>query len=264
MARRLAATAGRLVLALSAMAGLWAMAGLSVLAVAPVSRAQAALGYPGVLENDTPPTVGGDVEVGGAAVAAPGNWSGQGPISYAYQWQDCNPACASIPGATAPAYTPTAADLAARLAVIVTASNQTTSYAVASAPSTAVAPAEAQVQASLLSQLTPHDPTLAVAIGVQTRRGYRLAFDAPVTGRVTVDWYLGTHVPLPVDRAGLVLVAGGSARIRQLGPGVVAVKASARGRKLVKRSRSLKLTAVATVVPTQSLAVSAIAPFTLT
>jgi hypothetical protein len=249
---------------LSVLAALSLPAVLPLLAVLPVSSARAAVGYPGVLENDIPPTVGGDVEVGGAAVASPGDWSGQGPISYTYQWQDCNPGCASIPGATAPTYTPTAADLAARLVVIVTAGNLTTSYAVASAPSTAVAPAEAEVQASLLGQLMPHDPTLAVAIGVQTRRGYRLAFDAPVTGRVTVDWYLGTHVPLPVDRRGLVLMAGGSARIRRLGPGVVQIKATARGRKLVKRSRSLTLTAVATVVPTQSLAVSAIAPFGLT
>lgn len=130
------------------MAGLSLPAVLPLLAVLPVSSARAAVGYPGVLENDIPPTVGGDVEVGGAAVASPGDWSGQGPISYTYQW--------------------------------------------------------------------------------------------------------------------LVLMAGGSARIRRLGPGVVQIKATARGRKLVKRSRSLTLTAVATVVPTQSLAVSAIAPFGLT
>jgi hypothetical protein len=248
---------------LAAIAGMSLLVGLSVLAVARVGSARAAVGYPGVLENDGSPIVAGDVEVGGAAVASAGDWSGQGPISYAYQWQDCNPACASIPGATGPTYTPTAADLAARLVVIVTASNQTTSYAVASAPSAPVAPGQAQVQASLLAQLMPHEPTLAVAIGVQTRRGYRLALDAPVTGRVTVDWYLGTHVPLPVDRRALVLVAGGSARIRHLGPAAVQIKATARGRKLVKRSRSLKLTAVASVVPTQSMAVSAIVPFKL-
>jgi hypothetical protein len=239
------------------------LAGLAAFAVVPAAGARAA-GYPGLLENDAPPTVGGDVETGGMALASPGDWSGVGPISYAYQWQVCTSACASIPGATGPTYTPTAADLAARLVVLVTASNQAMSYTVASAPSSPVAPAEADVQASLLGQLMPHDPTLAVAIGVQTRRGYRLAFDASVTGRVTVDWYLGTHLPLPVDRRGLVLVAAGSTQIRQLGSGAVQIKTTARGRTLVKRSRSLKLTAVATVIPTQSMTVSASVPFTLT
>ncbi len=256
MVKRLAAMAGLAVLA--------ALAVALVLAVLPAAGAEAAVGYPGVLENDAPPTVAGDVEVGGTAVASAGNWSGEGPISFAYQWQDCSPACASIPGATAPTYTPTAADLGARLVVVVTAGNQTTSYVVSSAPSSAVAAAEAQVQASLQGQLTPHDSTLAVAIGLQTRRGYRLTFDVPVNGRATVDWYLGTHLPLPADQRGLVLVASGSARVRQLVPSVVQIKTTPRGRKLVKRSRSLTLTAVATVVPNESIAVSAIAPFTLT
>jgi len=49
------------------MAGLSVLAALPavlpLLAVLPVSSARAAVGYPGVLENDIPPTVGGDVEV---------------------------------------------------------------------------------------------------------------------------------------------------------------------------------------------------------
>jgi hypothetical protein len=64
---------------LSVLAALPLPAVLPLLAVLPVSSARAAVGYPGVLENDIPPTVGGDVEVGGAAVASPGDWSGQGP-----------------------------------------------------------------------------------------------------------------------------------------------------------------------------------------
>jgi hypothetical protein len=240
-----------------------ALAVLSVLAVAPAG-ASAATGYPGVLENDVSPAISGDVALGGTALASPGDWSGQGPIAYAYQWEDCNPTCASIPGATASTYAPAAADLGARLVVIVTASNASTSYAVASTASVAVAPASEQVQASLSGQLIPHDQTLAVAIGLQTRRGYRLAFDAPVTGVVTVDWYLGAHAQLPADHHGLVLVASGSTRIGRLGPSGVQIRTTARGRRLVERSRSLQLTALATLVPTESPAVSALAPFQLT
>jgi hypothetical protein len=245
-----------------------AFAVLAVLAAAPVSAAAAPVsgagGYPGVLENDAFPALSGDVAVGGTVVASPGGWSGQGPISYAYQWQDCNPSCVSIPGATASTYAPGAADLGERLVVIVTASNASTSYAAMSLPSSPAAPPVAQVQASLSGQLLPHDTTLAVAIGLQTTRGYRLAFTSQVTGVVTVKWYLGARSQLPADRQSLVLVASGSSRIAALGPTAVPIRTTARGRTLVKRSRALRLTAVATLVPSQSPAVSALAAFTLT
>lgn len=245
-----------------------ALAVLALLAAAPVSGAAApasgAGGDPGGLENDASPALSGDVAVGGTVVASPGAWSGQGPISYAYQWLDCNSSCVSISGATASTYTPAAADLGKRLVVVVTAGNATTSYAAMSLPSSAVAPPVEQVQASLSGQLMPHDQTLAVAIGLQTQRGYRLTFTAPVTGVVTVDWYLGAYAQLPADRHALVLVAVGSSRIGRPGPSAIQIRATARGRKLVKRSRVLQLTALATLVPTQSLPVSATAAFELT
>ncbi len=147
--------------------------------------------------------------------------------------------------------------------MIVTASNSSVSYTVSSGPSAPVAPVAGELQAALVSQLMPRDPTLAVAIGVQTRRGYPLAFDAPVTGRVTVDWYQGRHPGLVAPVRGLTLVATGSTGVRQLGPTAIAVKATARGHRLIKRRRRLDLTAVATVAPTQSQPVSALATFTL-
>jgi hypothetical protein len=119
--------------------------------------------------------------------------------------------------------------LGGRLVVIVTASNASTSYAVASPASAAVAPRVEEVQASLTGQSMPHDRTLAVAIGLQTKRGYRLTIGAPVTGVVSVDWYLGTHSQLPADRGGLLLVAGGSSQIRRPGPSAVQIHATARG-----------------------------------
>lgn len=232
--------------------------------LAAVPASAAAAGYPGVLENDVAPTVGGDVAVGGAAVASPGEWSGQGPIAYAYQWVACSPsACATIPGATAAAYAPVAADQGSRLAVVVTASNPTVSYTVSSAASTVVAPSADQVRTALLGQLMPHDPTLAVAIGVQTKRGYRLAFEAPVTGRLTVDWYQGRHTQVPASGRRPTLVASANAAVRQTGPNAIQIRATPRGHALIKRSRSLALTAVATVTPAQSEAVSVLQDFTL-
>jgi hypothetical protein len=233
------------------------------LALAP-GVAMAWSGYPGVLENDVAPAIGGDVSVGGTAVASPGEWSGEAPIAFAYQWESCPAgACAPIPGATAATYAPGPADQGARLAVAVTASNAATTFTATSALSAPVAPPVAQVQASLLGQLVPRDRTLAVAIGVQTRRGYRLAFDAPVAGRLTVDWYQGRHSQVAPGAAGPTLVAKGSATLRQPGPNAVQIRTTARGRTLVKRSRRLALTAVAAITPAQSAAVSALAIFTL-
>jgi hypothetical protein len=233
-----------------------------MLAVAP-APAVATSGYPGVLENDDAPAVSGDVEVGGSAVASPGEWSGQGPIDYAYQWEECSTACAPIPGATAPAYTPADGDQGSRLAVVVTATNASASYTVSSGPSQAVAPAAEEVQAALVGQLMPHGPTLAVAIGVQTKRGYPLVFDAPVSGQVTVDWYQGRHPGLALPAHGLTMIATGSTRVRQTGPTAIQLKATARGHLLIKRKRSLDLTAVATITPIQSQPVSALTIFTL-
>jgi hypothetical protein len=132
-----------------------------------------------------------------------------------------------------------------------------------SATTIPVAPAAAQVQAALLGQLAPRDPTLSVAIGLSTRNGYRLPLDSPVAGRLTIDWYQGSHPLLPADRTGLRLVARGSATIRAAGPGAVSIKPTAHGRKLLERSRRITLTAVAGLAPEQSLAVSAVRVFTL-
>ena len=76
--------------------------------------------------NTSPPMIKGTAQQGQALTASPGVWSGTQPISYAYQWQDCDSAgahCTPISGATATTYVPTSADLGNTLRVSVTASN---------------------------------------------------------------------------------------------------------------------------------------------
>ena len=72
-----------------------------------------------------PPTVSGTPAVGQTVSATTGNWSNQ-PLSYSYQWQDCDPAgatCTDITSATASTYTATTSDVGHTLRVIVTAQN---------------------------------------------------------------------------------------------------------------------------------------------
>jgi hypothetical protein len=71
----------------------------------------------------------GTLQAGTALSGQPGAWSapaGAGAISYAYQWQDCDPEgnnCQAIPGAQAPGYTPAASDIGHTLRLLLTASD---------------------------------------------------------------------------------------------------------------------------------------------
>src|SRR5687768_10184215 len=74
------------------------------------------------------PSVTGIARQGERLVAATGTWSGSGTVSYRYQWYRCNALgarCASISGATAAGYRPTARDVGATLGVTVRASDST-------------------------------------------------------------------------------------------------------------------------------------------
>jgi len=68
------------------------------------------------------PLVLGSATAGHALTAFPGLWLGTS-ITYAYQWQRCNPGCSPITGATGSSYTVTTADRGARLRLAVTATN---------------------------------------------------------------------------------------------------------------------------------------------
>ena len=70
-----------------------------------------------------------------------GTWTND-PTAFTYQWLQCDAGasgCGQIPGATANAYVPTAADVGRRLSVVVTASNAGGHATVTSAPSSVVA-----------------------------------------------------------------------------------------------------------------------------
>ena len=87
------------------------------------------------------PTVSGTAQQGQTLTVGSGMWSGTQPINYAYQWQRCNSTggnCAPIAGATATAYTLTAADVGSTVEVAVTASNLAGSSTASSAATAVV------------------------------------------------------------------------------------------------------------------------------
>ena len=87
------------------------------------------------------PPVSGSPIVGERLSAGTGTWAGTPTIAYAYQWQRCNAhaaGCTNVPAATAQTYALTAADLNARLRVVVSAGNWTSSVSQAASSATVV------------------------------------------------------------------------------------------------------------------------------
>lgn len=113
--------------------------------VGPVAAAAADL------VSTVQPTVAGTVRQGGSIRATAGAWS-RTPASVSYAWLRCNPngrICAPVAGASADAYTATAADLGHALVAVVTATlggsrqsalSTTATAAAATAPSPAPSP----------------------------------------------------------------------------------------------------------------------------
>ena len=91
--------------------------------------------------NTAPPTITGTTTAGKVLAADPGSWSGWTPVSYSYQWQDCNSSggsCTNISGATASTYTLASSDVGDTIVVSVAASNSLGSSASASSSATGV------------------------------------------------------------------------------------------------------------------------------
>jgi hypothetical protein len=92
--------------------------------------------------NTTPPSITGTAQDGQTLTIDAGAWSGSSPISYAYQWEDCNTggsACAPIENATGSTHELTDGDIGSTLRVIVTATNADGSTEATSSPSAVVA-----------------------------------------------------------------------------------------------------------------------------
>ena len=93
----------------------------------------------------TPPSIlhPENATAGPTLTAQPGTWSAPseaGTVSYSYQWEACNPEgndCQAITGATAPTYTPAAAEAGHTLRVLVSAGNNDGSASLVSPTTTA-------------------------------------------------------------------------------------------------------------------------------
>jgi hypothetical protein len=106
--------------------------------------------------NTAPPAISGTPLLGTTLTATSGSWTGDAPITFAYQWRRCNDAgasCADISGATGAAWVVSAADVGFTLRVQVTAMNSAGSSVVQSAPTAKIT--------SSLGPVNTKEPTIS-------------------------------------------------------------------------------------------------------
>jgi hypothetical protein len=113
-------------------------AAIVTVALAGVAGAQQAKNPPTVRAL---PTIQGEAREGKTLTATRGEWGGQTPIRYAFQWRQCRAdgtACANIVGQTNSTYTVRAADVERTIRVRVTATNDDGSATSVSQPTPTV------------------------------------------------------------------------------------------------------------------------------
>lgn len=93
------------------------------------------------LQNVSVPLLSGTAQAGQPLTATSGSWTGQGTITYAYQWQRCDVSgkgCSDIEEATGTEYSLVEADISNRVRVVITADGAWGSAKVPSDPTSVV------------------------------------------------------------------------------------------------------------------------------
>lgn len=210
------------------------------------------LAYPSGPTNSSSPTISGSAIVGGRLTAGPGGWT-NGP-TFGYQWADCNSSgadCTAIAGANGPTYIVTSSDLGHTIRVLITATNSTGHASAVSAATNAVLASVGEITAVLDKSLTPSGNGSSINT-ILNNGGYVATFTAPEGGTVTITWY---EVPAGATVASAhashkpVVVATGKRSFATAGTGTLKIKLTKTGKKLLKHSKKLKLTAVGKFTP---------------
>lgn len=129
---------------------------------------------------------------------------------------------------------------------------------------TATGVSSSEIAALLGAEIVPHGKAVAIAAGVKAS-GFSLAFEALEAGTAVVAWY---QLPAGAKLAGNskakpVEVAVGQATFSSASVTRLKLKLTSAGRVLLKKHKSLKLTARGVFTPSGGTAVTALKVFTL-
>jgi hypothetical protein len=200
--------------------------------------------------NTALPTLAGSTTAGQTLTTTRGAWTGTAPIAYAVRWQRCEASCATIPGATGSAYTLTAADIGRRVRAQIVASNAAGTMSAFSAQSGIVVPVLGKVQGFLGTLTVPKGKSAKIG-AILKAGGYTFTATAPSPGTLSLSWYSvpkGAHAVAGKPKA--VLVASVKRTVTKAGRVRPKLKLTKKGRKLLKKARTLKLTAKQSFKPT--------------
>ncbi len=237
----------------------------------------------------SPPSMSGNLFQGQLLTEGHGGWSNS-PTIYSYQWLRCDgsgSSCGPIVNATGQTYTPGAADIGGTIRVEEWAADNGGIGGPATSAATGVIQASptppspppsssvsgvttsvpqaspAQIKARVLKELVPSGEAARIA-ALLKKGGYTLVFNALGAGRLLINWYyLPKGATISRATAKPVLIASGSASFS--GPGMVklTIKLTATGKRMLKATKSMKLTAKGTYTPPGNPAVVANKTFTL-
>ena len=196
------------------------------------------------------PEVPGSVTAGAPVTTTNGTWSGE--PSFAYGWRRCDAGganCVPIAGATAPAYTPTGADVGSTLRARVTATRGGRSASSDSQPTGAVAP-------SPPAAIDRTAPRGTVRLG--SRNLAKAVRSGRLTLRVTCNEACRAVVEVRVSRKLAKALGLGRKRVIARARGSVTAgraktlrgRLTARARRAMRRRRALRVTLAATFTDT--------------
>ncbi|MGA2010991.1 MAG: IPT/TIG domain-containing protein [Solirubrobacteraceae bacterium] len=121
-----------------------------------------------------------------------------------------------------------------------------------------------EIKAALAKVLAPSGRAAKITALLKAG-GFTFTFSAPGAGKLVLDWYFvpkGARIPT-AKKATPVLVASATILVRAAGSVKATMKLTSSGRSLLKKSKSLKLTATASYTPTGSSPTSSTETFTI-
>jgi len=120
----------------------------------------------------------------------------------------------------------------------------------------------ARIESSLAGELIPTGKTAKIA-SLLKQGVYTLRFQALAAGTAEVDWYEVPHGAKIASKAKAVLVASGRLTFTAAGTATMKIKLTAAGKRLLKHTTRLKLTAKGTFTPNGKPRVTVLKQFTL-
>ena len=123
---------------------------------------------------EKPPAISGTALEGQTLTTSNGEWSGEGSISYAYQWERCDGegVCTAIEGATVSSYTLTGSDVSHTVIALVTATDIEGSSAGVSVATASIEPEDlTQLSSPSISGLVQEGATLSAGPGIWSGAG---------------------------------------------------------------------------------------------